>query len=297
MKIVFMGCVAFSVSTLEHLLNLKDAQVVGVITRQSSPLNADFRSLEPLAIRAGIPCFFAEGNQQDGLATWIRDLSPDVVYCFGWSYLLKKDILALPRLGVIGYHPAELPRNRGRHPIIWALALGLPMTASTFFFMDEGADSGDILSREKVPIFFTEDAASLYERLTVTACRQITVFTAQLSSGRFPRIPQDHSMATTWRKRSMKDGEIDWRMSSRSIYNLVRALTRPYPGAHCVVDGSAVKIWKAEVADSLFPDVLNLEPGKVIKVGGSDVFIKCGEGVLRIIHHEFDKLPKEGTYL
>ena len=64
--------------------------------------------------------------------SFITEKSPDVIYCFGWSHILSKKILKLPPYGVVGFHPAELPNNRGRHPIVWALFLGLKKTASTF---------------------------------------------------------------------------------------------------------------------------------------------------------------------
>ena len=85
-------------------------------------------------------------------------------------------MLTLPSLGLVGYHPALLPQNRGRHPIIWALALGLEETGSTFFFMDEGADTGDILSQRRVPITPEDDAGTLYDKLTTTALDQINAF-------------------------------------------------------------------------------------------------------------------------
>ena len=76
-------------------------------------------------------------NSKDNY-NWIKSLNPDIIFCFGWSNLLKKDILTLAPMGVLGFHPSKLPQNRGRHPLIWALALGLKKSASTFFFMDEG---------------------------------------------------------------------------------------------------------------------------------------------------------------
>ena len=297
MKIVFAGCVEFSYSVLAHLLLDKKCDIAGVITRRASSFNADFRSLELLAAQAGIPCFFDTGNNQDDMARWLGEIAPDVVYCFGWSSLLKKEILAIPRLGVVGYHPTALPQNRGRHPIIWALALGLSETASTFFFMDEGADSGDILSQVAVEISPSDDAASLYGKLVHAALRQVTTFTAQLASGAYPHIPQDHSRASYWRKRTKSDGRIDWRMSSHSINNLVRALTRPYVGAHCEYGNNEIKIWKAEQAAPVLSGTERTEPGKVLKVQGRTFLIKCGEGVLRIREHEFDAMPQEGEYL
>lgn len=297
MNIVLIGCVEFSYMTLKHLLTLKDIKIVGIITRKESAFNADFHSLEPLAIEKEIPCFFAKGNDQNDMVEWLTKLKPDVVYCFGWSYLLKEEILKIPRLGVIGYHPAALPLNRGRHPIIWALALGLNETASTFFFMDEGADSGDILSQKKVQIAIDDDALSFYRKLTAVAIGQISDFTLQLAANDFPKIHQDHSKANYWRKRTKSDGQIDWRMSSKSIYNLVRALARPYVGAHCISGTEEIKIWKTEIVDPQFPDLKNIEPGNVLQVDDQNIVVKCGEGVLKLIDHEFKTLPEKGCYL
>lgn len=297
MKVIFIGCVQFSYDTLQRLLTLRDAEVIGVVTRCDSPINADFRSLEPLAREAGIPCHLASGNDQGPLAEWIRSLRPDIVYCFGWSYLLKPEVLNLPPLGVIGYHPAALPRNRGRHPIIWTLVLGLPETASTFFFMDDGADSGDILDQRMIAVQDNDDAASLYRKLTAAAGEQVELITPRLASGSFSRTAQDHSRANYWRKRSRLDGQIDWRMSAVTIHNLVRALNRPYPGAHCIHGLAEVKVWRTEVLVHPDPSVANLEPGKVLAVHEDQIIVKCGEGAIKLLEHGFQIIPEQGVYL
>ena len=296
MKIVFIGCVEFSRTALEQVLLCEEAQVVGVITKDSSAFNSDFCSLEEIAKKNDIPCLIVDKNSTELMVDWIEKKAPDVIYCFGWSHLLPSEVLALPRLGAIGYHPAPLPRNRGRHPIIWTLVLGLSSTASTFFFMDQGADSGDILSQEFIPVEHQDDARSLYQKLSKAAMVQIALFTKQLSQGNYVRVPQDSSKANYWRKRTKKDGEIDWRMSAQSIYNVVRALTKPYVGAHCLYLDQEVKIWKAEIANDE-GDTSNLEPGKVCKVEKGIITVKCGEGLLRILDHEFTILPEEGCYI
>jgi len=295
MKIAYIGCVQLSYLLLEHLVNDKRVNVAGIITREYSSFNADFQSLKPIAVRHGIPCYFDSGNKQAEMAAWLRNLDPDIIYCFGWPYLLNKEILEISDLGIVGYHPAALPRNRGRHPIIWALALGLSDTASTFFFMDEGADSGDILHQESVVIEEDEDAASLYLKLSTIAIEQVTDFTGQLIGGTYKRIPQDHSSANYWRKRSKEDGKIDWRMSATSIYNLVRALTKPYVGAHCMYGNQEVKIWKVEMINSQFHK--NIEPGKVISSDNEIISVKCGDGAIRIVQHNFEDIPRKGEYL
>ncbi|MFI8711549.1 methionyl-tRNA formyltransferase [Brevibacillus brevis] len=296
MKIIFIGSVQFSSLAIQQVLAIKDVDVIGVVTKSKSLINSDFCSLEGIAKQYGIPCLTLDLYSSEKVLEWISSKKPDVVYCFGWSHLLPKELLTIPPLGVIGYHPAELPHNRGRHPIIWTLALGLEKTASTFFFMDEGADSGDILSQVPINVEPSDDAGTLYQKLAESAISQIKEFTHQLSTGTYKRIQQDHSRASYWRKRGKQDGEIDWRMASKSIHDLVRALTRPYIGAHCCFEDREVKIWKTELIneDTVYSSA---EPGKVLKVNNGTILIKCGIGSIRILEHEFSRLPEEGCYL
>jgi methionyl-tRNA formyltransferase len=100
--------------------------------------------------------------------------------------------------------------------------------------MVEGADTGDILSQLKIEISNGDNATTLYEKITLCALEQIKIFIPQLESGSFPRKPQDDKQANIWRKRNKADGQMDWRMSAQSLHNLVRALAKPYPGAHFI---------------------------------------------------------------
>ena len=212
MKIVFFGAVKFYAAVLQHLLRRGDS-VVGVCAGPASFGNADFADLMPIALAAGIPARKIEdANHPDTLA-WIGTLRPDVIFCFGWSRLIRRPLLELAPLGVIGFHPSLLPANRGRHPLIWALVCGLAETGSTFFFMDEGVDSGDILSQERVVISKDETAGTLYEKVVKTALRQIDGWIPALAAGVHTRRPQAAALGNLWRKRTERDGEIDWRMT------------------------------------------------------------------------------------
>lgn len=262
--------------------------IVGIVTRESSPFNADFVSLKAIADKHGIPVFFADGRSKEDMAAWIQSHNPDVGFCIGWSFLLPSHILEIPRHGFVGYHPALLPRNRGRHPIIWALALGLEETGSTFFVMDEGADSGDIVSQVRMPVLPNDDAGSLYARLLDAIDKQILDIAAQLASGTLQRVPQDHAAASYWRKRGKRDGQIDWRMPAEGIRNLVRALAAPYPGAHCIINDQECKIHKVETVKS----DADLEPGRVLSVTKNVITIKAGVDAVRLIQHEIDDVPK-----
>lgn len=199
MKIVFIGTVEFSLKALELLATL-DVDIVGVCTKSSSNFNADFVDLAPFCEKSKIPYIYTEDINSDETINWIKTLYPDIVFCLGWSSLIKKELLYLAPMGVIGYHPTELPLNRGRHPLIWAIALGLRESASSFFYMDEGADSGKIISQSKFEIRYEDDAKTLYERVTKLALKQIKSFVKDLKNGNLKTIEQEHNKANYWRK-------------------------------------------------------------------------------------------------
>jgi methionyl-tRNA formyltransferase len=293
MRIFFIGTIEFSKRALSKLIEMP-VQIIGVATKARSSFHADFADLVPLCQSSDIPYRFVNNINDEEVVAWIKSLHPDVIFCFGWSSLLKKELLHSAPMGVIGYHPAALPRNRGRHPIIWPLVLGLEETASTFFFLDEGVDSGDILSQEFIKIDYYDDAASLYEKLVNAALKQIQEFTPLLEKGTFKCIPQDHSKANVWRKRTKDDGKIDFRMPSRAIYNLIRALTKPYVGAHVIYKGKDFKVWKCK---EILNDSFNLEPGKVLSFHEGIISVKTIDGAVELIDHDFDHLPVEGDYL
>lgn len=281
MRIVYIGCVKSSYRELQLLIdNKKD--VVGVITKESSSFNSDFCDISSLAYENGIPSFYAKNINDSDCISFIRQLCPDVIYCFGWSQLIKKEILEIPRYGVIGTHPTELPLNRGRHPIIWALAMGLEKTAASFFKMDESADTGEIIAQEIIPIKYEDYAIDLYNRIEDVECRLILQFTEELEQGVCKSISQNGFEGNSWRKRSRLDGIIDWRMSSRAIYNLVRALSYPYPGAEFEYRGKAISVWKAK--EIITSDYSNIEPGKVIKViNDHELIVKAYDNLVHVM--------------
>ena len=293
MKIFFIGTVEFSKYALAKLIEIK-AQIAGVATKAVSPFNADFADITHLCKKANIQYRFVDNINDRDVIDWVNSLHPDIIFCFGWSELLKKELLHLAPMGVVGFHPAALPQNRGRHPIIWALALGLEETASTFFFMDEGADNGDILSQEFIKITYSDDAQSLYSKIVDIALKQIEGFVTKLEKGTYIRISQDHSRTNIWRKRTKNDGKIDFRMTSRAIYNLVRALTKPYIGAHVVYKGEEYKVWKIKEKEN---KAINLETGKVLSVENHIIGVKTGDGSVDIIEHEFKIIPRVGEYI
>lgn len=293
MRIVFIGTIEFSKIALQKLINL-NAQVVGVCTKEKSKFNSDFADLRPLCEKNKIPYKYVDDVNSKDNYNWIKSLNPDIIFCFGWSNLLKKDILTSAPMGVLGFHPSKLPKNRGRHPLIWALALGLKKSASTFFFMDEGIDSGEILSQKDFDILSTDDAKILYDKFVNIALLQIEEFLPKLGKKNYQTIKQNYEASNIWRKRVKTDGKIDFRMTSQAIYNLVRALTKPYVGAHIIYKEKEIIVWKVEIINNKQD---NIESGKVLDINEDKILVKTYDGAIKITHHEFKNLPNVGEYL
>lgn len=293
MKILFIGTVEFSLKAIEKLISIK-SNIVGVCTKENSTFNSDFANLVPICKNNEIPYKFIDNINSAENINWIKDLKPDVIFCFGWSSLIKRELLELAPMGVIGYHPSSLPQNRGRHPLIWALVLGLERSASTFFFMKEGADDGDILSQVEFDILYTDDAKMLYSKVVDIGIKQIEEFTLKLKNNDYKRVKQNHSLSNIWRKRGKIDGIIDFRMSSRAIYNLVRGLTVPYVGANIRYKNKDIIIWKVEEVKL---DMNNIEPGKILSIENNTILVKTYDGAVRLLKHEFEDTPKIGEYL
>lgn len=291
-RYAFVGAVQFSARCLDALLG-SGANVVGILCPSESKFNADFADLGPVAAKHGheVRRFTKIADEAEHL----RSLRPDVVFVLGLSQILPPEVLKIPTLGCIGSHPALLPRNRGRHPLIWAIANGLPESGLSLLWLDEGVDSGDLWKQRSFPIGPDDDAGAVYERVCGLGAEMLREGVAELERGVISRAPQDSSRANYWRKRSAKDGEIDWRMSSRRAYDLVRALRPPYGGAHCLQGGKEVKIWRARPVDA--PDSRHYEPGRVLRTTPA-LTVKCGEGALEILESGIDAgTLKEGDYL
>jgi methionyl-tRNA formyltransferase len=287
MRIVFIGTVDFSYFCLAEVIK-NGGNVVGVFNQkhEHARFNSDWTDLEPLAAAAGIPLHRFTKIKDPATITQVRTLRPDVIFAWGLSQLIPEELLSIPQQGCIGVHPALLPRNRGRHPIIWALVEGLTESGLTFFYMDEGADSGDILWQRPFAITLDDDAGTLYAKLKLLAAEAIAEFLPQLRNGTALRIPQDHSKATYWRKRGEIDGIVLWNASSMHVHNLVRALTHPYPGAHTLLNGRKVTIWRSRLVDAMPPEFVPELPGSILGLSSQSMLVRSGDGFLEITEWE-----------
>ena len=296
-RYIFIGSVKYSARCLRALIEM-DINIVDIMCpyKEVSGFNSDYFDLGEIAGEYGKDVYYFENIKNE--SQHIREKKPDIIFVLGLSQIIPEQVLEIPTIGCIGSHPALLPQNRGRHPIIWAIANGLERSGITLFWIDRGVDSGDIWDQREFDINESDVAASIYEKIEMLSLEILKENIPNLEKGNIYRLKQDSEKANYWRKRTPKDGEIDWRMSSKRIFDLVRALAAPYIGAHCLYKNKEVKIWKVElmrVEDA--NEYSNIEPGKVISLESNHLLVKTGDGLVKIINHEFEGLPCVGEYL
>ena len=124
LKIVYIGCVKFSAEILKEIISIGFKPHL-IITKSKSSFNSDFFDLSKISNQYNLRSVYTDDINSQDMINIVKEIEPDLIFCFGWSSLIKKKILDIPKVGTIGFHPALIPENKGRHPIIWSLILGL----------------------------------------------------------------------------------------------------------------------------------------------------------------------------
>ncbi len=169
--------------------------------------------------------------EYDGFRTRLQAIEPDLFLVNSYSMLLRSDILTLPRHGAVNLHGALLPEQRGANPVEWAILRGERRCGASLHWMNTEFDSGDLIDRREVPIEFSDTWIDVRRKTEAAADRIIGESLPRVLSGTAPRIPQDEARAHSYRRRNAEDGGFTWLMPAIDIYNLVRALVAPHPGA------------------------------------------------------------------
>lgn len=247
MRLIFFGYHNVGYFCLKALINLCRGfgdEIVAVVTHADNPReNLWFASVRDLAFQHYLPVYQPEDPNDPEFVRVMAKLKPDFLFSVYYRHMLKQPLLTLPRLGALNLHGSLLPKYRGRVPVNWALIHGETETGVTLHYMEAKADRGDIVARKRVPITPEDTAYTLFARLTVAAAELLEETYPLLRAGSAPRIPQDHSQATYFGGRKPEDGRIDWTKTAQEIYNLVRAVTHPYPGAFTTFQGKKLFVW------------------------------------------------------
>jgi methionyl-tRNA formyltransferase len=277
-RIVFVGAHMEARRPFEHLISSSE-RIAGLFTLEPEGLArmSGGTDLTQAAQVARIPVKRGRSVNDPETAAWIRQLAPDLLLVIGWTQLVKSELLGVPRVGALGFHASLLPKYRGRAPVNWALLNGESETGNTLLVLEPGADEGDIVCQRRIPITDNDDCRTIYEKVSLTECEMLDEILPLVRQGRLPRIKQDSREATAMPKRRPEDGLIDWSWTSKRLYDWVRALTHPYPGAFSHLSGQKITIWKASVATHAQqspPGVIALDSDGYPLVGTQDGHLK-----------------------
>jgi len=280
MRAVIVGSVESSRVAIEAVARAPGWSLPLVVTLpvELAHRHSDYVDLRPAAQAAGAGLLHARNVNAPDVCAAIRDAAPDVVFVIGWSQICREPFMAAAGKGLVGYHPAPLPRMRGRAVIPWTILKDEPITGGTLFWIDAGVDSGPILEQRFLHVAPDETAGSLYRRHMELLDLMLADALRALAAGTPRREPQDERFATWAAARTIESGRIDWSACADDVERLVRAVGRPYPGARTRSPASDddLVLWQARLSPEGGRHLAL--PGQVIGRSEGRFTVCCGDG-------------------
>jgi methionyl-tRNA formyltransferase len=275
MRVVFMGNHTVGVRTLATLC--RSCEVTGVVAHPPDVEDAvRYESVYDFATRQGLSVKRLRPTD-DHFQSFVRAARPDLIWLTDYRYIVPRDILVMARLGAINLHPGLLPKYRGRAPLNWAIINGETRLGLTAHFVSEDVDAGDIVAQESFDLAPSEDVGDALEKLYPMYENITAQVLGAFEGGTIQRTPQANGVRKVHPPRRPEDGWIDWRRRASDIGNLVRGVTRPYPGAFGFVGERRVTFWKCAVEQR----PVDAAPGTILEIAGDGSFrIACGSDVL-----------------
>lgn len=304
-KIVMAGCHQSGWEKIKYLLlnGIKISYFVSLTSEQAEKYRVSgYKSFEDLAKDYNIPIYYPEkySLKSEKDIRFFQEQKFDLLITGGWQRLIPKKILETLRIGGIGGHGSSefLPRGRGRSPINWSLIEGKRRFIIHLFLMAPEADDGDIIDCEMFDINEFDTCKTLYYKTSIVSKRMTLRNIPKLLSGDFQRQKQ-RGEPTYYPKRTPEDGLIDWSKTVFEIYNFIRALAKPYPGAFTYLNGQKMMIWAAQPFDTRIA-YYGKNVGEIVEVFHDGFFVvNCFSGLLLVTEFdiEYSDMVIEGAIL
>ena len=278
-----MGCLGFE-ALLRH-----GFEVAAVLTHRDDPREEVWwDSLAARAEARGVPVHYLEDPKDPAFRELIASYAPEFLFSFYYRYMIPAAVLEIAPRGALNLHGSLLPRYRGRAPVNWVLVEGESETGVSLHYMVAKPDAGDLVDQERVAIEPADTAFTLYGKLETAAGRLLDRALPALAAGTAKPIPMDLSKGSYRGGRKPADGRIDWSWPAGRIYDLVRGVTHPYPGAFTALRGAKLLVWWALPLD----DHPEAAPGTVTAVDRDGITVAAGEGSVRLITLQLDGQPE-----
>ncbi len=280
MKVIFMGTPDFSTGVLESIIEAGH-EVVAVVTQPDKPKGRGHEMqvtpVKEVALKHNLPVLQPKKIRDPEVVEQLEAIEADICVVVAFGQIIPKSILEMKKYGCINVHASLLPAYRGAAPIQWAVVDGLKETGVTIMQMDEGLDTGDMLTKVVVPLDKDETGGSLFDKLSVAGAKLCVETMELIEKGEV--TPEKQGETTTeYAKMITKDlGKIDFSKSAVEIERLVRGFN-PWPSAYTKLGNKTLKIWSADVLEEEYEGTF----GEIIKVSKNEIFVKCGKGTLSL---------------
>jgi methionyl-tRNA formyltransferase len=286
LRVALVGAVGSTEVALRSLAECGHVPaLVFTLPAEKQGRHSDFVDIGQVAEEVGAPVIRVDDVNAPEAVEALRAAAPDVLMVIGWSRICGAEFRSVARLGTLGYHPTLLPKMRGRAALAWTILLDVKRSGGTLFWMDEGVDSGPIAAQEAFDIPPGTTLPELMELQRAAQVKMMPPLFAKLDAGLLPAEPQDDRDATYTAIRRPADGEIDWSERADDIERLVRAVTRPFPGAFSRLGEREVVVWGARV--TRYPQ-WHAMVGQVFTYEDGVPVVRCGDGTdLALTDYEF----------
>lgn len=278
MKVVFMGTPDFAVGALEALVEAGH-EVVAVVTQPDKPKGRGKEMqqtpVKACALKHNIEVFQPVKIKTPEAVEVLKGYGADLFVVAAFGQILSKEILDMPRFGCVNIHASLLPKYRGAAPIQWAILDGEKETGVTIMQMNEGLDTGDMLTKVIVPIEDTDTGESLFDKLAEAGAKLLIETIPQIEAGSLKPEPQDDSLSTYAKMIKKEMGFIDWKKDAVVLERLVRGMNS-WPSAYTHFNGKTLKVWETEVE----PGNHNTAPGTVVEVTKESIKVQTGKDLL-----------------
>ena len=284
MRIVFLGNHNVGLEVISEIK--QTGGLVGILAHPEDPEDGIvYKSVYDYAVQNNIPVIRAKPKDEQ-FESFIRRCAPDLLWVTDYRYIISKSIVGIAANGAINLHPSLLPKYRGRASINWAIINQETELGLTAHFIDAGVDSGDIIEQIRFEIdsdTYIGEALERYYPLYREITRKVL---ERLANGTVSRKKQQRiDDYPVYPKRTAEDGKIDWNKPAVEIRSLIRAVSKPYPGAFGYVTEKKLTIWRANVVKD---DSSEAKEGTIIRIVGDTIYVKCKDGLLEITDYTID---------
>jgi methionyl-tRNA formyltransferase len=282
MRIIFIGTGEIGLPALQALVKAPEHQVLAVVTQPDRPVGRQLKlaasPIKEAAFKLHVKIYQPEKIGAAASVAQMKYLRPDLIVVAAYGQILSKEVLGLPKFGCVNLHASLLPKYRGASPIHAAIAAGEKRAGVTLMWMNEGLDTGDILSQEAVTLRRHETTETLHDRLAKLGAEALMKALPLIADRKAPRSKQDNSQATLTKKLRKEDGHIKWDRPQREIDCHIRAMT-PWPSAYAwVPQEKDLKMLK------IFTTILSRrakgKPGEILRVDRHGILVAAGVGGL-----------------